>query len=57
MEYLGRIATIAGILFFGALILFTIIFGGTYWQGRTLSILNPNYAAKHQPIIASVSEH
>ena len=48
---------ILGVIFFGAVILFAIIFGGTYWQGRTLSILNPGYAAKHQPIIASVSEH
>lgn len=27
------------------------------WTGRSLSLLDPTYAAKHMPLIASVSEH
>ncbi len=34
-----------------------VLFGATHWQGRTLTILIPNFASKFIPIIASVSEH
>ena len=47
-------ATAAGLL---ALFLFLTITGRTRWQGRSMTLLDPTYAAKHIPIIASVSEH
>jgi dolichyl-diphosphooligosaccharide--protein glycosyltransferase len=33
------------------------ITGKTRWQGRSMTLLDPTYAAKYIPIIASVSEH
>ncbi|KAK8797136.1 hypothetical protein WA158_004346 [Blastocystis sp. Blastoise] len=33
------------------------IFGITRWTGRSLTLLDPTYATKYIPIIASVSEH
>lgn len=31
--------------------------GRTQWAGRSLTLLDPTYASKYIPIIASVSEH
>jgi len=31
--------------------------GKTKWSGRSLTLLDPTYAKKYIPIIASVSEH
>lgn len=31
--------------------------GKTQWSGRSLTLLDPTYAKKYIPIIASVSEH
>lgn len=36
---------------------FLTITGRTRWQGRSMTLLDPTYAAKYIPIIASVSEH
>eukprot|EP00916_Digyalum_oweni_P009722 GHVL01016392.1.p1 GENE.GHVL01016392.1~~GHVL01016392.1.p1 ORF type:complete len:739 (+),score=67.28 GHVL01016392.1:140-2356(+) len=33
------------------------IAGKTRWSGRSMTLLDPSYAQKHIPIIASVSEH
>jgi dolichyl-diphosphooligosaccharide--protein glycosyltransferase len=33
------------------------IFGKIQWSGRSLTLLDPTYASKYIPIIASVSEH
>jgi len=31
--------------------------GATRWSGRSMTLLDPTYAAKFLPIVASVSEH
>jgi dolichyl-diphosphooligosaccharide--protein glycosyltransferase len=38
-------------------ILFMFITGKTQWSGRSMTLLDPTYAKKYIPIIASVSEH
>lgn len=43
------------VLVFG--LLFLILTGKTKWGGRSLTLLDPSYAKKYLPIIASVSEH
>ena len=56
----------AGLLKIGmALSLITFAFGfvfltfsgNTRWSGRSMTLLDPTYAKKYIPIIASVSEH
>ena len=47
---------IAAALFCFAFIFITIT-GMTRWSGRSLTLLDPTYAKKYIPIIASVSEH
>ena len=42
---------------FGFLFVFITITGATRWSGRSLTLLDPTYAKKYIPIIASVSEH
>jgi dolichyl-diphosphooligosaccharide--protein glycosyltransferase len=34
-----------------------LITGKTKWSGRSMTLLDPTYAKKYIPIIASVSEH
>jgi hypothetical protein len=36
---------------------YMLVTGKTNWSGRSLSLLDPTYATKYIPIIASVSEH
>lgn len=43
------------VLFLG--IFFLVITGRTKWSGRSMTLLDPTYAKKYIPIIASVSEH
>lgn len=38
-------------------VLYVTITGKMKWSGRSLSLLDPTYAKKYIPIIASVSEH
>lgn len=54
---LMKFLTIAlvGILLSGVVIL--TLAGKTQWSGRSLTLLDPTYAKKYIPIIASVSEH
>lgn len=44
-----------------AVMVFALVFlflsGKTKWSGRSLTLLDPTYAKKYIPIIASVSEH
>jgi dolichyl-diphosphooligosaccharide---protein glycosyltransferase len=42
---------------FGILLLALQLTGHTQWTGRSLTLLDPTYAKKFIPIIASVSEH
>jgi len=55
------ILILAGISLLGLaalLIVITVMASPTYgWTGRSLSLLDPTYASKYIPIIASVSEH
>ena len=44
----------AGLL---AVFAYLTLSGKTRWQGRSMTLLDPTYAAKYIPIIASVSEH
>jgi dolichyl-diphosphooligosaccharide--protein glycosyltransferase len=57
MALLGRIVfTVGGcVLFIG--FLFLLFTGMSKWSGRSMSLLDPTYASKFIPIIASVSEH
>jgi len=43
--------------FFIFLFIFITVSGATRWSGRSLTLLDPTYAKKYIPIIASVSEH
>merc|ERR1719265_1407007 len=36
---------------------FMTVTGKTQWAGRSMTLLDPTYASKYIPIIASVSEH
>lgn len=38
-------------------LVFLFLSGKTKWSGRSLTLLDPTYAKKYIPIIASVSEH
>lgn len=42
---------------FGFFFVFITVTGATRWSGRSLTLLDPTYAKKYIPIIASVSEH
>jgi dolichyl-diphosphooligosaccharide---protein glycosyltransferase len=42
---------------FISLFIFLTITGRTKWGGRSMTLLDPTYASKYVPIIASVSEH
>lgn len=57
IRILGRIMMVAAIA--GSLVMFLVlVFSGlSKWGGRSLSLLDPTYASKFIPIIASVSEH
>lgn len=57
VKILGKI--IVGIAIAGSLLLLLVLlfFGLSRWGGRSMSLLDPTYASKYIPIIASVSEH
>lgn len=57
MEILNRIVLVTAIAGFFMLFLFLLFSGISRWSGRSLSLLDPTYASKFIPIIASVSEH
>lgn len=57
IKLLGRILMIGAIA--GSFVIFSfLVFSGlSRWGGRSISLLDPTYASKYIPIIASVSEH
>jgi len=57
MEVLGRILITVAVAGFFALFLLLVFSGVSKWGGRSMSLLDPTYASKFIPIIASVSEH
>ena len=42
---------------FGAFFILLLFLGETQWSGRSMTLLDPTYAKKYIPIVASVSEH
>lgn len=42
---------------FGAFFILLLLLGQTQWSGRSMTLLDPTYAKKYIPIVASVSEH
>jgi dolichyl-diphosphooligosaccharide---protein glycosyltransferase len=53
-KYLVKVLVIGG-AFCGAV--YMVVFARSGWSGRSMSLLDPTYAKKFVPIIASVSEH
>jgi dolichyl-diphosphooligosaccharide--protein glycosyltransferase len=47
----------AGAAFVGSGLLLAFLLGKLQWSGRSLTLLDPTYASKYIPIIASVGEH
>lgn len=45
------------IALFGGVFIFLTLSGATKYSGRSMTLLDPSYARKYVPIIASVSEH
>ena len=59
-KVLRRLATIGAmsvVLLVAAALISMQLSGRLQWQGRSLTLLDPTYASKYIPIIASVSEH
>jgi dolichyl-diphosphooligosaccharide--protein glycosyltransferase len=52
-----RVCLSIAIIFFVFLFVYLTISGNTKWSGRSMSLLDPTYAKKYIPIVASVSEH
>lgn len=42
---------------FGTFFILMLLLGQTSWSGRSMTLLDPTYAKKYIPIVASVSEH
>jgi len=57
MTVLSHLMVAITIICFFAGFLYLIFTGMSKWSGRSMSLLDPTYAAKYIPIIASVSEH
>jgi len=57
MDLLGRILLVVAVAGFFVVFLVLIFTGMSKWGGRSMSLLDPTYASKFIPIIASVSEH
>ncbi|KAK6588123.1 oligosaccharyl transferase STT3 [Cryptosporidium xiaoi] len=52
-----RIIGISCFLISSSVFIFLVSTGRTQWAARSMTLLDPTYASKHVPIIASVSEH
>ena len=57
LQMLGRILLVVAIAGSFLVFLFLLFSGLSRWSGRSMSLLDPTYASKFIPIIASVSEH
>lgn len=57
IRLLGRILMVGAIASSFVIFLLLMFSGLSRWGGRSLSLLDPTYASKFIPIIASVSEH
>jgi len=56
-RYLAYTIATTGVAALAVFLLFLQLTGRTQWTGRSLTLLDPTYAKKFIPIIASVSEH
>lgn len=56
-KILTKVIVFGMLLFLVVGFLFLSFTGKTRWSGRSLTLLDPTYAKKYIPIIASVSEH
>ena len=56
-QALTRLALTVAISIFGFAFIFLTLSGATKYSGRSMTLLDPSYAKKYVPIIASVSEH
>ena len=54
---LVRIGMALSVVAFTFAFVYLTLSGNTKWSGRSMSLLDPTYARKYIPIIASVSEH
>ncbi|KAG7380713.1 oligosaccharyl transferase stt3 subunit [Phytophthora pseudosyringae] len=52
-----RICLSTGAAVVGSSLLLALLLGKLQWSGRSLTLLDPTYASKYIPIIASVGEH
>lgn len=52
-----RYALIGISIALGAAFILLLLLGQTKWSGRSMTLLDPTYAKKYIPIVASVSEH
>lgn len=52
-----RYALIGISIALGAGFILLLLLGQTKWSGRSMTLLDPTYAKKYIPIVASVSEH
>jgi dolichyl-diphosphooligosaccharide--protein glycosyltransferase len=52
-----RVGMAVSLLSFVFAFVFLTFSGNTKWSGRSMTLLDPSYARKYIPIIASVSEH
>mmetsp|Transcript_68254 Transcript_68254/g.94880 ORF Transcript_68254/g.94880 Transcript_68254/m.94880 type:complete len:245 (+) Transcript_68254:205-939(+) len=56
-KFLSRIFITGTVVMLFLAFFFMFITGRTKWSGRSMTLLDPTYAKKYIPIIASVSEH
>ena len=54
---LVRVGMALSLVSFVFVFVYLTISGNTKWSGRSMTLLDPTYAKKYIPIIASVSEH
>lgn len=52
-----RVALASAIILFVFVFVYLTVSGNTKWSGRSMTLLDPTYAKKYLPIVASVSEH
>jgi dolichyl-diphosphooligosaccharide--protein glycosyltransferase len=57
LDQLFRYTLIALSIGLGAGFILLLLLGQTKWSGRSMTLLDPTYAKKYIPIVASVSEH
>lgn len=57
LDRLFRYVLIGLAISLGAAFILLLLLGQTKWSGRSMTLLDPTYAKKYIPIVASVSEH